>query len=97
MITGVTDAVLAVDAVFPEELQVGHFRPGARLRTAVRFSNASLFAQPDNSPDMRGAALKIWPDSRAAQPDQGKPASQDVPDFLMMVYSESARRWQGRS
>lgn len=92
MIAGVTDAVLTVDAALPEEFRVGHFGPGATLRAAVRFSNASPFAQPDNSPDMRGAAIKIWADSRASQPQQGEPESQHVHDLLMTNYPVSHAR-----
>src|SRR5579871_781446 len=40
-VVGVTNAVLAVDAMLPPEFAVGHFQPGATLTAAVRLSNAS--------------------------------------------------------
>jgi hypothetical protein len=92
MIAGVTDAVLTVDAALPEAFQVGHFRPGATLRAAVRFSSASPFPQPDNSPDMRGAAIKIWPYAGASQPQPNEPGSQDVHDLLMTNFPVSHAR-----
>lgn len=92
MVAGVTDAVLTVDAALPEEFQVGHFRPGATLRTAVRFSNASPIAQPDDSPDMRGAALKIRPVSQALHEQSEHPESQDEHDLLMTNYPVSHAR-----
>jgi hypothetical protein len=92
MVAGVTDAVLTVDAALPEEFQVGHFRPGATLRAAVRFSNASPIAQPDDSPDMRGAALKIRPVSQAPHEPSEHPESQDEHDLLMTNYPVSHAR-----
>ncbi|WP_147432445.1 hypothetical protein [Pararobbsia silviterrae] len=96
MTVGVTDAVLSVDATIPDAFRTAHFEPGARLRTAVRFSNASALAQADTSPDMRGAALKIWLGADAedvpwdevirAQPEQ------HTHDLLMTSYPVSHAR-----
>lgn len=80
MLVGVTDAQLIVDPALPEIFCVGHFRPGATLATAVRFSNASAIPQPDSAPDMRGAALKIQLDGH------------DVHDLLMTSYPVSHAR-----
>jgi hypothetical protein len=92
MIVGVTDATLTVDAALPEQFHVGHFRPGATLHAAVRFSNASPLAQPDTSPDMRGAALKIRLPGEARRERPSEPESPDVHDLLMTNYPVSHAR-----
>ncbi|ASL47799.1 Catalase-related peroxidase [Burkholderia sp. AD24] len=62
MIAGVTNASIVVDSDIPESFRVSYFQPDALLPVAVRFSNASAIAQPDSAPDMRGIALKIFPE-----------------------------------
>ncbi|OHT22304.1 hypothetical protein [Edaphosphingomonas haloaromaticamans] len=56
---GITDAALMVDRALPAGLVVGHFRPGAILPAAIRFSNASAIPQADGVPDMRGLAMRL--------------------------------------
>lgn len=66
IIVGVTNASLVVDSDIPESLRVSYFQPDATLPVAVRFSNASAIPQPDSAPDMRGIALKIFPERKDA-------------------------------
>lgn len=80
MIAGVTNATLVVDSDIPETFRVSYFQPGASLPVAVRFSNASAIPQPDAAPDMRGAALKIFPER------------EDAHDLLMTSFPVSHAR-----
>ncbi|CAO3436530.1 hypothetical protein [Azospirillum endophyticum] len=59
MVAGVTNAVLMVGEELPDDLAVGHFRPGAKIEASLRLSNASGVPQQDSAPDMRGAALRL--------------------------------------
>ena len=59
IVAGFTDAVLQIDDAIDPAFVVDHVRPGARLPSVVRFSNASGIPQLDCSPDMRGIALRL--------------------------------------
>jgi len=80
MVVGIANASLVVDHDIPEAFRAMHFRPGASLPVAVRFSNASALPQPDAVPDMRGAALKIRLDG------------QETHDLLLTSYPVSHAR-----
>ncbi|HEV2642929.1 MAG TPA: peroxidase family protein, partial [Candidatus Elarobacter sp.] len=52
-------ASLRVVDELPEHLRAGWVQPGRTYSTIVRFSNASSVPQPDGTPDLRGAALRV--------------------------------------
>ncbi|UBU15543.1 peroxidase family protein [Nonomuraea gerenzanensis] len=58
-ILGVENATLRFHDDLPEDLRAGFARPGAEYPVVVRLSNASGTRQPDQAPDMRGAALRV--------------------------------------
>ena len=58
-VAAVANAELIVDRHLPPQFAVAHFRPGATLPAAVRFSNASRIPQADHAPDLRGIALRL--------------------------------------
>lgn len=62
-----TRAELRVADNLPPELSFGPFKPGAVLRTAVRFSNAASATESDQEAGRQGLALKITDDKGRTQ------------------------------
>ncbi|TMR38030.1 catalase [Nonomuraea zeae] len=58
-ILGVENARLRFRDDLPEELRTGFAQPGAEYPVIVRLSNAGGARQPDFTPDLRGAALRV--------------------------------------
>ncbi|WP_084773617.1 peroxidase family protein [Nonomuraea candida] len=58
-ILGVENATLRFRPDLPEDLRAGFAQPGAEYPVTVRLSNASGARQPDFTPDLRGAALRV--------------------------------------
>ncbi|MEU7552826.1 peroxidase family protein [Streptomyces sp. NPDC044571] len=58
-VLGVENARLRFLDDLPTDLRAGFARPGAEYPVTVRLSNASGVRQPDQAPDLRGAALRI--------------------------------------
>ncbi|MFE0104992.1 peroxidase family protein [Streptomyces sp. NPDC059009] len=56
---GVENARLRFHDELPDALRTGYARPGAEYQATVRLSNASGIAQPDGTPDLRGAAVRV--------------------------------------
>lgn len=79
-ILGVENARLSFRTDLPEALRTGFAQPGAEYDVFVRLSNASGARQPDFTPDLRGAALRVH-----AGPDQAH-------DLLMTNYPVSHAR-----
>lgn len=56
---GVADAQLAFDTDLPPAWRQGYVEAGRVYPTTIRFSNASALCQRDDTPDMRGIALRV--------------------------------------
>lgn len=57
---GCVDAEFVVHDDLPPEFSTPLFRPGARYRTLVRFSNGQGKPQSDRKPDGRGMSIKLY-------------------------------------
>ncbi|WP_454619817.1 catalase [Bradyrhizobium cenepequi] len=57
---GCVNAEFVVRDDLPAEFSTSLFRPGARYRTIVRFSNGQGRPQSDRSPDGRGMSIKLY-------------------------------------
>jgi hypothetical protein len=57
---GCVDAEFIVRDDLPAEFSTPLFRPGARYRTIVRFSNGQGTPKKDSSPDARGMSIKLY-------------------------------------
>lgn len=92
---GIAEARLEVAETLPEELCVGPFRPGARLKATLRFSNAAGTVRPDPEPDLRGLALRLENDGGIQDfLLTNAPVShvQDARQFLQVALAEAASR-----
>ncbi|MFF4364775.1 peroxidase family protein [Streptomyces sp. NPDC001594] len=58
-VLGVENARLRFVDDLPPELRTGFARPGAEYPATVRLSNANGARQPDQAPDLRGAAVRV--------------------------------------
>ncbi|WP_433226085.1 peroxidase family protein [Actinomadura formosensis] len=58
-ILGIENARLTFRPDLPDDLRAGFAQPGADYPVIVRLSNAAGARQPDFTPDLRGAALRI--------------------------------------
>lgn len=84
---GLVKASFTVEPQLPQHLQHGVFVPGKRYDAWVRFSNQNAPPQPDNSKDIRGAAIKLMnvPGTKLEVPD-GNRTSQDFVTISTPVF-----------